>query len=765
LIKITAIVEVMVMKRTLLVMSCLLFVVNAEAETFIMCVDDPGVILSGNWVAYDGGYSGNEHYQSSPGNNATCTWEFSSLPSATYYAFSTWTPMWNRTPVATYEISDGGGVAIINQQLTPDDIRLEGGTWESLGSVTINDGTLTITVSDDDPDGFLMADAVLITTNPKTFYGNGVVILDDGDDGYNLEGVWGTTAEGLFFDYRWQYEPGNGATAICEFTNLPDGWYQVSATWPDGVDGIDPALYTVEGIGIEVNQTELDADMSDVWGGWINLAVVYVHDGTLQVVISEPDTPDNGGYLIADGVRIERFGKATDPIPADGAEGVLINADLQWKAGEDPNNPGQPLPDISGFMVYYGTDQEEVSDATTNSSVYYGYQSITGNEYQNFNPEVDFEKDLTYYWRIDSVLNLPGPTNDPNYLLSGDVWTFDSERSLPIIDKQPLNSYVWPGDTANFTIVATNPMPGELNYQWYEGVTPDTSTPVGTDSATLSILGSIGDSYYCRVTNTSGSVDSEPAYIREKKLIAHWTMDDVSEPDSIIAGSPSTTAVGGPQNDPDGVSLLNGAIAFDGTNDYLVQDAGDYYDLMDDACTISCWVKHHGAGSLVAKRGWAQGWFVYVDADGIVSFNTYGLSNVTLAAPYFAIDSDWHLVTATFDGAVKKLYIDAQLVADQEVDHDSISTIAESLRIGAQAYETYDPWDFFDGSIDDVRLYIGSLEATELAQLYFDGTANAACLDRPLSDISGDCMSNIEDLALLASEWLECGLYPSSQCP
>lgn len=755
------------MKRTLLLMSCLLFVVvNAGAETFIMCVDDPGVILSGNWVAYDGGYSGNEHYQSVSGNNATCTWEFSSIPSAAYYVYATWTTDSNRTPVATYEISDGGGVVVINQQLIPDDIRLEGGSWKFLSSATVTDGTLSITVSDTDTDGFLMADAVLITTDPKTFYGNGVVILDDGDEGYNLEGIWGTTiGVGLFLDYRWQYELDNGATAMCEFTGLPDGWYQVSATWPDGINGIDPALYTVEGIGIEVNQTELNPDMSDIWGGWINLAVVYINDGTLQVIISEPDSPDNGGYLVADALRVERFGKATNPIPADGAEGVLITTDLQWKTGEDPNNPGQPLPDITGFMVYYGTDKEEVSDATTSSSVYYGYQPVTGNEFQKFNPDVDFEKDSTYYWRIDSVLNLPGPTDDPNYLITGDLWTFDSERSLPIIDKQPLDSYVWPGDTASFNIVAANPMPGELNYQWYQGLSPDTGNPVGTDSPNLSILGSIGDSYFCRVTNTAGAVDSQPAYIREKKLIAHWTMDDVSDPDSIIDGSPSTVAVGGPQNDPDGVSLLNGAIAFDGTNDYLIQEAGDYYDAMDDACTISCWIKHRNAGSLVSKRGWAQGWFVYVDADGIVSFNTYGLSNFTLAAPYFPLDSNWHLITATFDGAVKKLYIDAQLVADQEVEPDSISSIAENLRIAAQAYEDRPPWDFFEGSIDDVRLYIGPLEATELAQLYFDATGNAACLDRPLGDISGDCISNIEDLALFASEWLMCGLYPTSQCP
>ena len=46
------------------------------------------------------------------------------------------------------------------------------------------------------------------------------------------------------------------------------------------------------------------------------------------------------------------------------------------------------------------------------------------------------ERDLTYYWRVDEVLN-----NGPN-VIEGNVWMFETELSMPTIEDQPHNSYV-----------------------------------------------------------------------------------------------------------------------------------------------------------------------------------------------------------------------------------------------------------------------------------------------------------------------------------
>ena len=40
----------------------------------------------------------------------------------------------------------------------------------------------------------------------------------------------------------------------------------------------------------------------------------------------------------------------------------------------------------------------------------------------------------------------------------------------------------------------------------------------------------------------------------------------------------------------------------------------------------------------------------------------------------------------------------------------------------------------------------------------------AVCVNRPLADISGDCKVSILDLAMLAAEWLDCGLDRPEIC-
>jgi len=45
----------------------------------------------------------------------------------------------------------------------------------------------------------------------------------------------------------------------------------------------------------------------------------------------------------------------------------------------------------------------------------------------------------------------------------------------------------------------------------------------------------------------------------------------------------------------------------------------------------------------------------------------------------------------------------------------------------------------------------------------YDGEC-AVCVNRPLADISGDCKVSLPDLAMLAAEWLDCGLDRPEIC-
>ena len=81
---------------------------------------------------------------------------------------------------------------------------------------------------------------------------------------------------------------------------------------------------------------------------------------------------------------------------------------------------------------------------------------------------------------------------------------------LPAIASQPANQVIDSGQTATFSVGAQGDP--TLHYQWYEGVSGDTTTLVGTDSFTLTTTALITNTdYWVRVSNSWGSVDSHTA--------------------------------------------------------------------------------------------------------------------------------------------------------------------------------------------------------------------------------------------------------------
>lgn len=83
----------------------------------------------------------------------------------------------------------------------------------------------------------------------------------------------------------------------------------------------------------------------------------------------------------------------------------------------------------------------------------------------------------------------------------------------PTIDTQPQNASINEGQNTTLTVAATT-SGGTLSYQWYQGVSGDTSSPVGTDSSsytTATLSETIG--YWVQVTDDNGSTDSDTAVV------------------------------------------------------------------------------------------------------------------------------------------------------------------------------------------------------------------------------------------------------------
>jgi hypothetical protein len=117
------------------------------------------------------------------------------------------------------------------------------------------------------------------------------------------------------------------------------------------------------------------------------------------------------------------------------------------------------------------------------------------------------------------------------------------------------------------------------------------------------------------------------------------------------------------------------------------------------------------------------------------------------------------------DHNIVYIYVDGELrQTDSSPDMvPSDFTIYLGAWIGKKASGTWYGDFFYNGLLDDVRIYNYALPATDIAQLYYDATGLPACMTKPAGDADDDCDTDIEDLALLASGWLDCGLFPV--CP
>jgi hypothetical protein len=79
----------------------------------------------------------------------------------------------------------------------------------------------------------------------------------------------------------------------------------------------------------------------------------------------------------------------------------------------------------------------------------------------------------------------------------------------PLITAHPTPRTINPGQSTTLTVSAVN----ATAYQWYQGTAPSTTTPVGTNSSSLTVSPIVTTNYWVRVLNSCSSVDSTTATV------------------------------------------------------------------------------------------------------------------------------------------------------------------------------------------------------------------------------------------------------------
>ena len=241
-----------------------------------------------------------------------------------------------------------------------------------------------------------------------------------------------------------------------------------------------------------------------------------------------------------------------------------------------------------------------------------------------------------------------------------------------------------------------------------------------------------GTTYYWRVDEIQpdGSVATGDVWsFNTGRLVAWWKFDDGSG--DIVADSSGNGHNGTLMGDPNWVDgIIGSALAFDGDGDYVDIGKDSNFDITNQI-TISAWIKVSAFDrdwqAIIAKgdrawrlqRNWNKSTLEFA-CSGLVVPGTdwgqiYGNMDVN--------DGHWHHVAGVYDEEKLYLYTDGNLDASAEAP-GNIRVDDEPVYIGENSQT---PNRFWNGLIDDVRIYSYALSAEEISEI----AQNALLLSLP----------------------------------
>jgi Tfp pilus assembly protein PilV len=200
-------------------------------------------------------------------------------------------------------------------------------------------------------------------------------------------------------------------------------------------------------------------------------------------------------------------------------------------------------------------------------------------------------------------------------------------------------------------------------------------------------------------------------------LVSYWSFDDagagtagdsIGGNDGTVTGATATTSVKG---------IANQAYSFNGSSNYIALPAGASLANSNLTGTVSMWIKRNELSLYPVFYTDAtdlDGFWFRAFGNGLVYFAGEDGGNYKFQLSGTLSDTNWHLITGTMEPGSTKLYVDGQLA--DSVASSLVNTYVPGIGIGGDKFIGYN--NFFNGSIDNVRIYRRALTADEVTTIY-----------------------------------------------
>ncbi len=472
------------------------------------------------------------------------------------------------------------------------------------------------------------------------------------------------------------------------------------------------------------------------------------------------------GYLArigVDDIRVvnELLG-AHNPSPARRAVDVPSSSALSWTTGITSN--------IDGHNVYLGTDPENLV-----------LQNATPLAAGTTTYDPDIANDTIYYWRVDELVGTE--------TITGTIWAFRTELSLPVITEEPASVGGFPGEDVTLTVVATNPVAGTLSYQWYRD--PNTALPgdqvaltngadySGVDTATLTVLdleeADNGKDFFCAVSNVAGSVNTETVEVFVGQMVHYWPFD--SDFNDAKGNATLATAYGDPDYETgvvgqalsldDGTDTTYDGLEFANVSPFFDPDTFEPVIYEGGSSTISFWVKSHDItkdwAGFFSRTAINSLWIGQHSTEGMLRFR--GIQLMANATYWFDVDwsttlvqDEWYFLALRMDQGGTALFINGVPFMKMVFPGSLMTYDAALFRIGMINWaDQTSPDGWLHGAIDEFKIYNYPLTDRQIAQEYANSIGTPVCVqDNPANIVEeGNCAVDLADFAALAASWLQ----------
>ena len=472
-------------------------------------------------------------------------------------------------------------------------------------------------------------------------------------------------------------------------------WYHICLTYDgttaklyaDGIELVSAAknwdlIQSRAHIGRQVN------DVAEFWDGAVDDVHIYDH------ALSETEIK-----------KLAAVPKVTKPSPADDSIHEDTWVSLSWTAGAY----------AVSYDVYFGENFDDVNSGA--EGAFQGNQTSTyfvvG--FPGFPYPDGLVPGTTYYWRVDGVDDLH--SDSP---WTGDLWSF-TVPSKKAYGPNPADGAIF--IEADTDLSWTVGFGAKLHTVYFGESFNDVNNaagglPQGTATYTLDPL-ELGKTYYWRVDEFDAAKTykgdvwnfrTQPVIsISDPNLVAWWKLDEGSGNNVLDWSGHGNHGElrGGPQ----WVSGYDGiALELDGSDDYVNFSNPSDLPSGTSARSMCGWGRTD-----TVSGGWR--WLAAYGSPGTSQAMFIGINGVDLYGGGYGDDvfqsnfwevGVWHHICLTYDGTTARLYADGINVATETKNWDLVSSRAH---IGRQVNDLI---EFWDGAVDDVRIYDKVLTQDEI---------------------------------------------------